>query len=156
MVHRSSWLGEHCRSPIKNMTTEANPYQTPDSTQVLVDEHPASHYSRLATRYRVTVWLLAFLYPIWLLGSFYLTWLIAWFELGHRPRPMLDDSKYSGGILLQIAYYIPGILLMLMPILAPMGLAASFSVRSTRGVACVMHGELRFACCMLCFSQSRS
>ncbi|MGB2500738.1 MAG: hypothetical protein ACPIA2_13635, partial [Mariniblastus sp.] len=132
---RSPRPGEPSPSPIENMTTEANPYQTPNSTQVLVDEHPATHYGRLATRYRVTVWLLAFLYPIWLLGSFYLTWLIAWVQLGHRPRPMLDDPKSIGGIV-DIAYYIPGILMTLMPVLAPMGLAASFfcPINARRGL----------------------
>lgn len=38
---------------------------------------------------------------------------------------MLDDPKSIGGIL-DIAYYAPGILVMFMPILAPMGLAVSF------------------------------
>jgi hypothetical protein len=77
------------------------------------------------TRSRFMVWLLAYLYPVWLVGSFYLTWIIAWAQLGHRPRPMLDDPKSVGGIL-DIAYYVPGILVMLMPVLAPIGLAASF------------------------------
>ena len=121
--------------PIKNMTTEANPYQTPNYTEVSLDEQPALHQSRLATRYWVAVWLLAFLYPVWLLGSFYLTWLIAWVQLGHRPRPMLDDPKAIGGVL-DIAYYIPGILLMLVPVLAPLGLVASFfcPINARRGV----------------------
>ena len=38
---------------------------------------------------------------------------------------MLDDPMGIGGIV-DIAYYIPGILTMLMPVLAPMGLAAAF------------------------------
>ena len=119
-------LGDPGRSPIKNMTTEANPYQTPNAAQLLVDDYGASPpRGRLATRLRIAVCLLAYLYPIWLLGSFYLTWLIAWVQLGHRPRPMVDDPKSVGGIL-DIAYYLPGIFIMLLPVLAPIGLAASF------------------------------
>ena len=125
MVTQRFSPGGRGRSPIENMTTEANPYQAPNTAQVLVDDHPASPFRRLATRYRVAIWLLAFLYPIWLVSSFYLTWLIAWVQLGHRPRPMLDDPKSVGGIL-DIAYYVPGVLLLLMPILVPVGLAASF------------------------------
>ena len=45
---RSPRPGEPSPSPIENMTTEANPYQTPNSTQVLVDEHPATHYGRIS------------------------------------------------------------------------------------------------------------
>ena len=109
-----------------SMTINANPYQTPDAVDVSLDDHPAPHpVGNFATRYRLTVWLLAFLYPVWLLGSFYLTWFIAWVQLGHRPRPMLDDPKSVGGIL-DIAYYLPGLLLMLMPVLVPLGFAASF------------------------------
>ena len=52
-----------------------------------------------------------------------------WVILGHRPRPMLDDPKYIGG-LMNIAYFLPGFLLMGLPILAPLGLAASFSLPS--------------------------
>jgi hypothetical protein len=29
-----------------------------------------------------------------LLSSLYATWLTAWFVLGHRPRPSLDDPKF--------------------------------------------------------------
>ena len=38
---------------------------------------------------------------------------------------MLDDPTSIGGIL-DIAYYVPGILMMLMPVLTPIGLGASF------------------------------
>jgi hypothetical protein len=121
------WRGlvQHRRSPIKSMTAESNPYLTPNTTQALGDDQSLPPLHSLAIRHWVAVWLLAFLYPIWLLGSFYMTWLIAWVELGHRPRPMLDDPKSIGGFL-DIAYYFPGVLVMFMPILAPIGLAASF------------------------------
>ena len=63
--------------------------------------------------------------PVWLLGSFYSTWLIAWIQLGHLPRPMLDDPKSIGGVM-EIAYFVSGILVMTMPVLTPIGLIASF------------------------------
>lgn len=134
------------------MTTEANPYQTPNTVRVLVDAHPESPPSgRLATRFRFAVWLLAFLYPVWLLGSFYLTWLIAAVQLGHPPRPMLDDPKSIGGIL-NVAYYIPGILLMLMPVLAPIGLAASlfFPINTRRRLRHALGPAFAVLYIMLC------
>ncbi len=109
----------------RDMTTKENPYQSPNSAPALLNDDPSPPRRTGATRFWFVGWLLAYLYPVWLLGSFYLTWLIAWIQLGHRPRPMLDDPKSIGGVL-DIAYYIPGILLMFMPVLAPVGLAASF------------------------------
>ncbi len=134
------------------MTTEANPYQTPNTAQVLVDADAASPpRSRLVTCSRVSIWLLAFLYPVWLLGSFYVTWMIAWVQLGHRPRPMLDDPKSVGGIL-DIAYYVPGILVMLMPVLAPIGLAASFfcPITTRRGRRHVLGAAFAILYVVLC------
>lgn len=108
------------------MTTEANPYQTPNTADELAgDDFVSPPRSRFTTLCIAAAWLLACLYPVWLLGSFYLTWLLAWWQLGHRPRPMLDDPKSIGGIV-NIAYFVSYMLVMLMPILAPAGLAASF------------------------------
>lgn len=78
------------------------------------------------------------MYPVWLVGAFYATWLVAWVELGHRPRPMLDDPKYIGG-LMDFVYGVPGYLLLGLPVLAPLGFAASFfcqkrTTRERRGV----------------------
>jgi len=113
-------------SPIRNMTSEANPYRPPGSVPVFVeDESTSAPRCRFVTRYRLAIWLLAYLYPVWLLGSFYSTWLIAWIQLGHLPRPMLDDPKSIGGII-DIAYFVTGILVMAMPVLTPIGLIASF------------------------------
>lgn len=76
-------------------------------------------------RFRFAAWLCVFLYPAWIVLSFYAVWLLAWYELGHRPRPMLDDPKSIGGML-TVLYYLPGIFLMVGPIFALLGLASCF------------------------------
>ncbi|TWU63158.1 MULTISPECIES: hypothetical protein [Crateriforma] len=103
-----------------------NPYQAPaDATIDSPSAAAASRPSLRLPRGSFGVWLSVYLYPLWLIGSFYMTWWIAWRLLGHRPRPSLDDPKSIGGVL-DFLYYVPGILLVLMPILAPIGLASSF------------------------------
>ena len=106
--------------PDLRLTIETNPYRTPGSAPLLVDDD-----STTVPRFRFAFGLLAYLYPVWLVSSFYSTWLMAWIQLGHRPRPMLDDPKSIGG-LMDIAYIVPGFLVMAMPVLTPIGLAASF------------------------------
>lgn len=94
------------------------------------------------TRYSFAIWLLVYLYPVWFLGSVYLAWLIAYCQLGYAPRPMLDDPMYIGGIS-TVTYYLFVMLLTLMPVLTPLGFAASFfcpinkrhKSRIVRGVA---------------------
>ncbi len=108
------------------MAEGRNPFETPiaESSIVEVAENNENVYS-IPNRYRRTAWFLVFLYPGWLALSFYAVWLLAWYELGHRPRPMLDDPKSVGGML-TILYYLPGIVLMVAPIFAPLGLALCF------------------------------
>jgi len=53
-------------------------------------------------------------YPALLFGSLYTTWFVAWAWLGHMPRPGLDDPKYIG-LLVDIPYWVTGLLLMGMP-----------------------------------------
>ncbi|MEM7560454.1 MAG: hypothetical protein AAF394_15135 [Planctomycetota bacterium] len=76
-------------------------------------------------RLRRAAWFFVFFYPAWLVLSFYAVWLLAWYELGYRPRPMLDDPKSIGGMLTVLGYW-PGIVLMVGPVFAPLGLAACF------------------------------
>ena len=52
---------------------------------------------RFGRRQRLML-LLAIAYPLLLLGSLYGCWLAARFELGHWPRPSLDDPKGVGGV----------------------------------------------------------
>jgi hypothetical protein len=98
----------------------SNPYQASHSIPLLVDDEAAS-----APRLQFTVWLLAYLFPIWLVLSFYSTWVIAWIQLGHRPRPNLDDPKFIGG-LMDLVHLLPGLMLIAMPVSAPLGLASAF------------------------------
>ena len=102
------------------MRVNENPYQPEFTTSVFAADHSAS-----TTRFHSALWLLAYLYPCWLVASFYLTWLIAWIQLGRFPRPSLDDPKSIGG-LMDIAYPVPGLLLLVMPVMTPLGLASSF------------------------------
>ncbi|QDV61460.1 hypothetical protein [Crateriforma conspicua] len=117
-----------------------NPYQAPiDATTDLPPAAVASQPSFRLPRGSFVVWLMVYLYPLWLIGSFYMTWWIAWHLLGHRPRPSLDDPKSIGGIL-DFLYYVPGIFLVLMPILVPIGLASSFlfPINVQRKTRCVL------------------
>jgi hypothetical protein len=120
-------LGYRRRSPTRLMSTSTNPYQSPigsPARNVELLSAPMTHRVRLA-------WLCAYLYPILVLCAFYGTWLLACSALGRAPRPMLDDPKSIDG-LMQIVHFIPAILIMAMPVLAPMGLVASFVLPRNR------------------------
>lgn len=116
---------------------KANPYKSPHAMATDGASKPGSLFSGgFSNRIHLAVWLGLILYPVWLLSSFYITWLVAWIQLGHPPRPSLDDPK-SIGILTDVFHFGSGVLLLLMPVLAPAGLMASFSfpvgkTRSTR------------------------
>lgn len=59
-----------------------------------------------ATVIRLTTgarWLTAYawvtaLYPLFAIGLVYICWFAAWYELGHVPRPSLDDPKDIDGL----------------------------------------------------------
>lgn len=139
------------KPPIKDMSINANPYQTPDSQRPPANHPEWNGTAQGSARGKLALWLLAYLYPVWLLSSFYLVWLVAWFQLGHRPQPMLDDPKSIGGAM-NVLHLIPGILLMLMPILAPLGLTASiiFPVQTRRESRRVTGGALALLYILLC------
>ena len=108
------------------MTESRNPFETPIATSSIVEVAKNDERVQLIpVRFQSAAWFLVFLYPAWLALSFYAVWLFAWYELGHRPRPMLDDPK-SIGRMLTILYYLPGIVLMVGPICVPLGLALCF------------------------------
>ena len=109
------------------MIVESNPYESPQTPRVSEGESPV-----VSRRMNLAVWLLAYLYPVWLVGSFYFTWVVAGIQLGHQPRPMLDDPKSIGG-LMEVVYYLPGFLLMALPVLAPLGFAVSFVYPASSG-----------------------
>src|SRR5688572_20939701 len=91
------------------------------------------------------------MYPVWLVASFYATWVVAWFSLGHRPRPNLDDPKFIGG-LIDLAHVIPGLLAIGLPVLTPLGLAASFCcpIRARNGSRFKQSIALAFLYFVLC------
>lgn len=109
----------------KNMDIYENPYDTADMPFLAPVDSQGSIpiYPQTNPVFRVIA-LIAYLFPVWLLGSLYATWFIAWIQLGHPPRPMLDDPKSIGGFV-QVPYIIFGMLLMLFPLLAPLGLMSS-------------------------------
>ncbi len=102
------------------MTVNENPYRPEFTTSVFAVDHSVS-----TTRFKIALWLFAYLNQVWLVASFYVTWLIAWMQLGHFPRPNLDDPKSIGG-LIDIAYPVSGLLILVMTAMVPLGLAASF------------------------------
>ncbi len=52
-------------------------------------------------RLRAAVWVTS-LYPFLILACFYATWLTAWWILGHRPRPSLDDPQMISPVVLVV------------------------------------------------------
>ena len=105
----------------------ANPYRSPRAMAIGGTGELDSLFSGgFSNRTHVAIWLGLILYPLWLLSSFYITWLVAWIQLGHPPRPSLDDPR-SIGILTDVFYFGSGMLLLLTPALALAGLMASFS-----------------------------
>lgn len=108
------------------MITNLNPYHAPVTKQVLVEDGETLLPRRSSTNwFGFAAWLAVYLYPVWLLAAFYVAWLVAWVQLGHQPRPMLDDPKSIGGFSDDV-YMISGMFVILMPVLAPLGLVASF------------------------------
>ncbi len=71
------------------------------------------------------LWIVAYRYPIIAASCFYLSWIVAWLMIGHQPRPMLDDPENIGGVM-DIAYVISMVAVMSVPMLTPVGFAASF------------------------------
>lgn len=102
------------------MTAPPNPYRTPDTSSVTVDDE----WIQL-DRGPLPLWLALYCYPVCAASCFYATWLVAWFCLGHLPRPMLDDPKYIGGAM-DVAYPLSVIVVSSVPLLTPIGFVASF------------------------------
>ncbi|MEM8666289.1 MAG: hypothetical protein AAGG48_02150 [Planctomycetota bacterium] len=137
----------------KDSTIQGNPYRAPVVPVSAVHE-PQTEEQETATNFRgrTLIWWIVSLYPIWLVGSFYAVWGLAWVQLGHQPRPMLDDPKSIGG-LMDLAYPIPGFLLLGVPVLTPLGFVAAFfhpfRVRpNTRFKLCCSLGALYVALCV--------
>ena len=60
-------------------------------------------------------------YPVAMVASFYATYLVAWVELGYAPRPWIDCPS-SIGVWVGVFRYVPGVLLMGIPVGAMAGL----------------------------------
>ena len=119
------YLTQSCKRS-GSMAESSNPFEAP-CTKTLIEESAEREEDVKvnAMRFRRAAWLFVYLYPAWLVLSFYAVWLLAWHELGHRPRPMLDDPKSVGGVLTAFGN-LPGIFLMAGPVFAPLGLASCF------------------------------
>lgn len=88
----------------------SNPYRAPELGNE--DAGPLVWFSKLA----IAVWC----YPLLLIAILYLTWLSAWFSLGHRPRPSLDDpTEINAGV--TAIYTMAGIVLVGFPAAALIG-----------------------------------
>ncbi|MCS7468014.1 hypothetical protein NZK35_15275 [Stieleria sp. ICT_E10.1] len=129
------------------MPHNTNPYH---STVTL----PDNNHEPLTVVHRARLlWRLAYLYPLFVLCAFYGTWLCAWSGLGHMPRPNLDDPSSIDGIT-RIVHHVPAILIMAMPVLSPLGFAASFFLphnrnRGWKAATQCMLALLYLAVCMI-------
>lgn len=84
-------------------------------------------------RCRLLLWSVALsCYPVISIGLYYLTWLVAWIDIGHRPRPWLDDPNYCGPTV-QVFSWISAVLLLGVPFALITALVlGAFAVRSER------------------------
>lgn len=119
MTRRAGVLGTAHDVCQANQPMDLNPYH---STSAATDTDERS--STVVSRRTPLHWLFLYLYPLLVVSAFYGTWLCAWAGLGHAPRPNLDDPRSIGGVT-QVLYYIPAILVVGMPALAPLGLVAA-------------------------------
>jgi hypothetical protein len=74
----------------------------------------------LNRRLVAAVHLTALVSPLLLVAGFYGAWVLAWFTLGHRPRPSLDDPSDVLGA----AYYASGLPVLFGPVGAIVGLCS--------------------------------
>lgn len=69
-----------------------------DPYESSLGDEPAQKVESACSPILAIAWFLAFLYPAFATASIYLCWLAAWWTLGHRPRPSVDDPKLIGGL----------------------------------------------------------
>lgn len=70
-----------------------NPYQ-PNELNELNGEHPQDKTSPFPRPLEFLLAWGAWIYALIVLACYNGIWLLAYFELGHAPRPMLDDPKF--------------------------------------------------------------
>jgi hypothetical protein len=97
-----------------------NPYEAssaddPGHEAVSADD-PGHEDESAGIRVGAFGWSLAFFYPVIAASSVYFYWIVAWFLLGHRPRPSVDDPKEVGWAI----GYVYNIVLILVVLLPPM------------------------------------
>jgi hypothetical protein len=87
------------------------PFDPNDASTFYGNAHPPK-------RWPVKLGIILALYPILAVLSLYIAWIAGRIELGHWPRPMIDDPKYIGGSV-DVFYMIAAILvyLLLFPVL---------------------------------------
>jgi hypothetical protein len=94
-----------------------SPYESPSVAGSVLDAPSALKWACL----------LAWFYPVSLVAAIYGTWMVAFFELGHIPRPSLDDPRQLGTAL-HIPYAIAGLLLTAFPVAAVAGVILQLSM----------------------------
>ena len=104
------------------MPVNVQPYEPPKTN--CTPEGNEIRVFRISQR----MWLVAYLYPMAMMGSLYAIWLLAWWELGHMPRPNIDDPKSIGGMT-SLFYYLPLLVAMPFPIMIPLGLVSLFYLK---------------------------
>ena len=101
---------------------DLQPYKPPETDLAPTDSAAAK--VRTSRRW----WPVPFMYPIALVGSFYGTWLIAWCELGHMPRPNVNDPYYISP-LTSVFVYLTLLVAMLIPGMLALGFVFLFYLR---------------------------
>lgn len=72
--------------------------------------------------------MVGWVYPFLLVAALYSTWGIAWLTLGHIPQPSFDDPS-NIGLAVDVAYLISGVLLIVFPVAAMVGMTLQLSAR---------------------------
>ncbi|MEO1523825.1 MAG: hypothetical protein AAFX06_00230 [Planctomycetota bacterium] len=95
-----------------------NPYQSHPTHEAFTDsgserfETPSQLL--IPPQIRTLVLRMVWGYPLMLLAALYATWMIGWMELGHPPRPSLDDPSSISWVV-NTACLITGLLLVGFP-----------------------------------------
>jgi hypothetical protein len=113
--------------PCESLRCAINPYEASS-----VDD-PGHEDESAGIRVGAFGWSLVFFYPVIATFSVYFYWIVAWFLLGHRPRPSVDDPKEVGWAMGYV-YNIVLIMVVLLPPMSVSGLALAIlcPIRSLR------------------------
>lgn len=101
---------------------------------------------------------MVYLSPLLALSTVYLCWVSAWAQLGHQPRPLLDDPKYIGGVV-DVTYGISILGVMFLPAFLILGLVSCWLYPTKPRPARIKKGfnlaSIYFMFCVTCWAIAR-